>query len=76
MKLADYIRSLSALELEAYAARCQTSVAYITTHMLHARKEPRKRLRNALADESQGMVSRAEVLQHFGISSSPEASAA
>lgn len=72
MKLSDFIRSLTTAELDAYAARCNTSSAYISTHLLHARKEPRKKLRLALATESGGKVSLAEVLAHFGIGSIPE----
>lgn len=67
MKLSDYIKSLSKDELEAYAARCSSSPAYISTHLFYARKEPRKALREALSRESQGNVSMQEVLEHFGI---------
>lgn len=72
MKFSDFVRSLTPPELEAYAVRCKTSSAYISTHLLHARKEPRKRLRLALATESDGKVSVLEVLEHFGIGTTPE----
>lgn len=75
MKLSDFIRSLTPAELKAYASACKTSEAYISTHLLHARKEPRKRLRLALATESGGKVSVAEVLAHFGIGALPHADA-
>lgn len=75
MKFSDYVRSLTPSELDAYAARCETSAAYIATHLLHARKEPRKKLRLALSVQSNGKVSVAEVLEHFGMSTS-ETSAA
>ena len=68
MNLAAYIKSLSEAELKDYAARCESTPAYISSHVYYARKEPRKALREALARESQGKVSMAEVLEHFGMS--------
>lgn len=73
MKLSDYIKSLSKKDLEAYANRCNSSPAYISTHLFYARKEPRKALREALARESQGNVSMKEVLEHFGMGSASAA---
>lgn len=67
MKLFDYIKSLDELQLEAYAIRCNAKPSYISSHILYARKEPRKLLREALYRESQGNVSLPEVLAHFGI---------
>jgi hypothetical protein len=68
MKLSDYIRSLDQAALNSYAERCNSTPIYISTHLLHARKEPRKALREALSRESQGKVSMTEVLEHFGMS--------
>jgi len=67
MRLFDFIKSLPSEELEAYATRCGTTKSYISIHILHARKEPRKQLREALARESLGNVSLQEVLEHFGM---------
>ncbi|OWP50254.1 hypothetical protein CEG18_11905 [Pseudomonas nitroreducens] len=75
MELAAYIRSLdrpkdpTSNPLEQFATRCGVTVGYMRIHVLHARKDPRFRLLRALARESQGMVSLAEVLQHFGVPS-------
>ena len=69
MKLADYIKSLDQEGREEYAKRCGTTLNYLNTHILHANKEPRKRLRTALAIQSGGKVSIKEVLNHFGIGS-------
>lgn len=68
MKLGDYIRSLPPSKRDAYAKRCGTTPAYLNIHILHSRKEPRRALREALARESEGMVSIQEVLEHFGMS--------
>lgn len=67
MSFAKFVKSLSRPELEAYAQRCGTTANYITVHLLHATKEPRKKLREALANESDGKVSLNEVLQHFSM---------
>ncbi|WP_020209011.1 hypothetical protein [Gilvimarinus chinensis] len=67
MKLRDYIKSLSEDERDDYARRCGTTPAYLQIHILPARKEPRKPLREALARESDGKVSLLEVLEHFGM---------
>jgi hypothetical protein len=75
MKLSDYINSLTKAEREDYARRCGTTPGYLQIHVLHARKECRRRLREALARESNSNVSISEVLEHFGMSSS-ESSAA
>ncbi|WP_339898242.1 hypothetical protein [uncultured Gilvimarinus sp.] len=69
MKLRDYIESLTTDEREAYARKCGTTPDYMRIHILTARKEPRKPLREALARESDGNVSLLEVLQHFGMAS-------
>ncbi|MCY1294455.1 hypothetical protein D9M68_655880 [compost metagenome] len=73
MNLAQYIRSLDQPKvpggnpLETYASRCHITLGYMKVHVLYARKEPRFRLLLALARESDGNVSLAEVLQHFGV---------
>jgi hypothetical protein len=76
MKLGDYIRSLSTVERDEYARRCGTTPGYLNIHILHSRKEPRRALREALARESDEKVSIAEVLEHFGMGTSSESSAA
>ncbi len=75
MKLSEYIKSLDSTGLESYAQRCNTSPAYIASHIFYARKEPRKALREALARESQGRVSLQEVLDHFGMSADSDRAA-
>ncbi|ALV76813.1 TPA: hypothetical protein ACPHWC_004667 [Pseudomonas aeruginosa] len=73
MELAAYIREIdrpkeaSGNPLERYAERCGVTVGYMRIHVLYARKDPRFRLLRALARESEGKVSLAEVLQHFGV---------
>lgn len=67
MLFKEFIRQLSPEELEDYARRCSTTPKYITVHLLPARKEPRKKLREALAEESGGKVSLGEVLEHFSM---------
>lgn len=66
MNFKDYLNQLSEAELEDYAQRSGTTKAYLMTHLLYAYKEPRKRLRKALAEQSNGQVTEAEVLEHFG----------
>lgn len=73
MKLAEYIKSLSPKEREAYARRCGTTPSYLRIHILAARKEPRRPLREALARESEGNVTLEEVLEHFDMMSSSAA---
>lgn len=73
MKLFDYIKSLDEKGLDTYAKRCNTTPAYLSIHVLHARKEPRKLLREALANESEGSVCLSEVLDHFGMNTSSAA---
>lgn len=67
MRLRDYIKALDDGELLAYAARCNTTVNYLTTHILRATKDPSVRLMKRLASESQGKVSLHEVLEHYGL---------
>lgn len=67
MSFSEFIRSLSQEQLADYAERCGTSPAYIKIHLLHARKEPKKSLREALCRESNGSVSLHEILRHFNM---------
>ncbi len=70
MRLADYIQSLSPEAREVYARRCGTTPSYLRIHIITAKKEPRRALREALARESEGKVSLEEVLEHFGMTQS------
>jgi len=65
MKFKKYLNNLSEDELQAYAERAGTTPGYITTHLLHARKTPRKDLLNRLADATEKKVAYSEVLDHF-----------
>ncbi|BCT88950.1 hypothetical protein [Acinetobacter variabilis] len=67
MKFREYIQQLSSDELEIYAKDAGTTVSYIRTHLYYGYKEPRKSLRKALAEASNGKVTEVEVLQHFGL---------
>lgn len=67
MKLRDYINRLNQDALESYAARCCIAVSYLRLHVKYASKDPSVSLIKALARESEGFVSLAEVLLHFGI---------
>ena len=67
MKLGAYIRQLTPDQLRVYAEDCETSVAYIQIHLLHARKTPRPELMKKLSANSGGHVTELEVLQHFGL---------
>ncbi|MHA3115249.1 hypothetical protein E0H86_05985 [Acinetobacter sp. ANC 4635] len=67
MQFRKYILGLSKEELAKYAESVGTTTGYLKTHLLYGYKEPRKKLRKALAYYSQGKVSEAEVLEHFGI---------
>lgn len=67
MKFRDFILSQSHEDLENYAKRAGTTVGYLRTHLLYGYKEPRKGLRKALVEASNGEVSEMEILQHFGL---------
>lgn len=67
MKLRDYISGMSPNDLAAYARRCGISISYLRLHVKYASKDPSVSLIKCLARESQGFVSLAEVLEHFGI---------
>lgn len=67
MNFRDFILQLSQEELVEYAKDAKTTTGYLKSHLLYGYKEPRKNLRKALAQASNGKVSEAEVLQHFGL---------
>lgn len=67
MNFKDFILTLNDAMLEQYAKEAGTTVSYLKSHLLYAYKEPRKKLRIALAKASKGKVSELEVLQHFGL---------
>lgn len=75
MTLRDYIDSLSADQLEAYAKRCGTTANYLKVKVKYRRCEPRRALREALSRESNGLVSEDDVLIHFGLKASPDKAA-
>lgn len=67
MNLRDYINNLDSEALKAYAARCRIAVSYLRLHVKYASKDPSVSLIKSLTRESDGCVSLAEVLEHFGI---------
>lgn len=67
MKLRDYINRLDSEALTAYAARCRIAVSYLRLHVKYASKDPSVSLIKSLTRESEGCVSLADVLEHFGI---------
>lgn len=67
MKLREYISRLDSEELAAYAERCQIAVSYLRIHVKYGSKDPSVSLIKSLTRESDGSVSLAEVLEHFGI---------
>ena len=67
MKLRDYIDSLNSEALLAYALRCKIAVNYLRLHVKYASKDPSVSLIKSLAHQSEGRVSLAEVLDHFGV---------
>ncbi|MHC8285333.1 hypothetical protein ACYZUD_00490 [Pseudomonas sp. XS1P51] len=67
MNLRDYINSLDSEALTAYAVRCRIAVSYLRLHVKYASKDPSVSLIKSLTRESEGCVSLAEVLEHFGI---------
>ena len=76
MKLREYIDHLNAEETAAYASRCSIAVSYLRLHIKYATKDPSVALIKSLTRESGGLVTLAEVLEHFGItdrSSAPKA---
>lgn len=67
MKLRDYISHLDAESLSAYAGRCRIATSYLRLHVKYASKDPSVSLIKSLTRESEGNVSLAEVLEHYGI---------
>jgi len=67
MKLRDYINHLDSDAIAAYAGRCRIAVSYLRLHVKYASKDPSVSLIKSLARESEGLVSLAEVLEHFGV---------
>jgi hypothetical protein len=67
MKLRDYINRLDSEALAAYAKRCRIAESYLRLHVKYASKDPSVSLIKSLTRESEGVVSLAEVLEHFGI---------
>ena len=67
MNLRDYINGLDTDGLREYAARCGIAVSYLRLHVKYASKDPSVSLIKSLARESEGHVSLAHVLEHFGI---------
>jgi hypothetical protein len=67
MTLREYINRLDSDALTAYAARCRIAMSYLRLHVKYASKDPSVSLIKSLARESEGCVSLAEVLEHFGI---------
>lgn len=67
MKLRNYIGHLDSTALTAYAKRCRIAESYLRLHVKYASKNPSVSLIKLLARESEGCVSLAEVLEHFGI---------
>jgi len=67
MKLRDYINHLDSDAIAAYAKRCGIAGSYLRLHVKYASKDPSVSLIKSLARESEGFVSLAEVLEHFGV---------
>lgn len=67
MKFRDFVMKMTADELENYAKEVGTTAGYLKSHLLYGYKEPRRKLRKALSTHSNGQVSEAEVLEHFGV---------
>jgi hypothetical protein len=76
MKLRQYIHTMNQQSITAYAERCGISSSYLRLHVKYASKDPSVTLIKALARNSEGLVSLAEVLEHFGITEASETKAA
>lgn len=76
MKLRDYINGLDSDAITAYAGRCHIAVSYLRLHVKYASKDPSVSLIKSLTRESEGLVSLAEVLEHFGVVESSTVSSA
>ncbi|MGZ7882429.1 hypothetical protein [Acinetobacter soli] len=67
MRFRDLILKMTPEQLEKYAKFAGTTSGYLKTHLLYGYKEPRRKLRMALVQASDGQVSEQELLQHFGL---------
>ncbi len=67
MKFRQFVITMTPNELEKYVKEVGTTVGYLKSHLLYGYKEPRKKLRKALSVHSNGKVSEAEILEHFGL---------
>lgn len=76
MKLRDYINGLDSDAITAYAGRCHIAVSYLRLLVKYASKDPSVSLIKSLTRESEGLVSLAEVLEHFGVVESSTVSSA
>lgn len=73
MKFSDYYKSLDEKGKEDFARRVITTTKYIEIKLLPRRSIPRDELMRALWEQSDGNVSREEVLEHFYPSNADEA---
>lgn len=65
MSFDDFYKSMAPEELESYAERCGTTVLYLKHQLRRANKAPRLNLLNSLWRESDGKLTRQDVLDHF-----------
>ncbi|WP_433848131.1 hypothetical protein [Acinetobacter proteolyticus] len=65
MEFRAFVLGLSNVEIEKYAKKSGTTVGYLKTHLLYGYKEPRRALRKALIENSNGNVSEFELMRHF-----------
>lgn len=65
MTFYKFIASKSDDELTEYAKRCNTTIAYLKNQLKNAYKVPRGPLLNALWMQSDGQLSREDVMNHF-----------
>jgi hypothetical protein len=63
----DFFLGLGVVERQAFASRAGTTVGYVQTHLIYARKVPRRPLLDALviACAAQGGPSRQQLLAFF-----------
>lgn len=64
-KLKTFYLSLSQDEREDYAARCGTTPGYIMFHLIRGSRMPGKKLLTALAEQSEGQVTKSDLLSYF-----------
>lgn len=65
MEFRAFVLGLTNVELEKYAKNSGTTTGYLKTHLLYGYKEPRRALRKALVENSNGNVSELELMRHF-----------